>query len=66
MRQLTEAERDALEDTWQGIKSHSSADRISMRVGFIAGLDHAQAKIEALEAFIAGKITRYELEEVMK
>ena len=65
MRQLTEAEREALIKVNVDNIDYDNIEGF-IKAGFIAGLGHAQAKIEALEAFIAGKITRDELEEVLK
>lgn len=35
------------------------------RLGFIAGLDYAQTKLNAYAAYVAGKITLKELKEVI-
>ena len=55
MRQLTEAEREALGKAMKQAFNSIHSARSDMffedkfEAGFIAGLDHAQAKIEALE-----------------
>ena len=71
MRQLSEQERQALgkamRQAYETICDYSD-DRFEMKfeAGFLAGLEYQQAKIDALQAFIAGEITRDELEEVTK
>ena len=70
MRQLTEVEFKLANKAFADCTVEGSGlgriDRPLFHAGFIAGLDHAQAKIKSLEAFIAGKITRDELEKVTK
>ena len=79
MRQLTEAERvvmaNAKLDVADEVMSANGLQGLDLafKYGFIAGLDHAQAKIEALEtlvssltAFIEGQLTRDELDEILE
>ena len=71
MRQLSEQERQALgkamRQAYETICDYSD-NRFEMKfeAGFIAGLECQDKRIEALEAFIAGKITQAELEQVTK
>ena len=55
MRQLTEAKNSSMYDSWvacRGIIWDGSHELDIFEAGFIAGLDHDQAKIEVLEAII--------------
>ena len=82
MRQLTESEELAMRQsrllhikssgTRQVDISQVEAAKFGFRFGFIAGLDHAQAKSEALEAknnalvsYIDGDITLNELHKII-
>ena len=70
MRQLTEQEFEVFKVELK--KFNELQDRTydvelnKFKAGFIAGLSHQDKRIEALEAFIAGKITRAQLDEVTK
>ena len=72
MRQLTKAESKLANEAFADCKVEGSGlgrvDRPLFHAGFIAGLDHAQVKIEALEAKLLaweqyndGLITRRDL-----
>ena len=70
MRQLTEQERAAKNEAmrlyWIKRDGLLPKEYRAFEAGFIAGLSHQDKRIEALEAFIAGKITRAQLDEVTK
>ena len=74
MRQLTEADEIAMDKAW--LLHFNDEPELSyyesLLAGFIAGLDHAQAKSEALEAknnalvsYIDGDITLNELHKII-
>ena len=75
MRQLTEAEELAMRQsrllhikssgTRQVDISQVEAAKFGFRFGFIAGLDHAQAKIEVLEAIIKNALNEAYQNEVL-
>lgn len=76
MRQLTEQEREALElvrenitDGLDASKYDKTLIRSACRVGFVAGLDYQQSKIDKLIAYIREEyknLSDYQIEEIVK
>lgn len=69
MRKLTDSERQAMQvplrEFWIKRDGLLPKETRAFEAGFVTALDHQQAKINTLLAFVNGKITRRELEEVI-
>lgn len=77
MRELTNDERDAMQAPLRKYLVKRDGllpkETRAFGAGFVAGIDYQQAKIDKLEnsvdallAFVNGKITRGELEEIIR
>jgi len=69
MRRLTASEYQELMDSMSKYEDDTLFSKPDTRAGFSAGfvygLDYQQAKLDKLIAFIRGKITRSEIEDLL-